>query len=479
MFTPIVNLTIPARTAEVPVAPRASRSAGRLIAAASFVNLVVALQQTLVVPAVPRLPQLLGTTPVAVSWVVTATLVSGAVATPVFGRLADLHGKRRMMLIALALVMAGSAIAPLGGIVPLTLGRALQGVGSALVPLTMAQMRDSLPPQRISSALAVLSATLGVGGGIGIPLGGAMLQAWGWQSMFVASLALSLISTVLVLKTFPADQPDATGRMDVIGSVLLAAALTVTLAVISQASRWGWGSTATLVGLAIGVALLVLFFRSQLTSSSPVVDVRVSLGGPLLWTNLASLAMGVAMFTNLLYATLALQGPASQGGFGWSSASAGMAMLPNAAAMFVVAPLSARLADRFSPRRVLQIGGVVTALGYLGLRFGSVSAAALIAWTTLVGIGVGIAYAAFPMLVAKHAPLSEMGSANGVNALLRAIGTALASSAVAALSAALAVHEAGRSVISATGLHTVALLGVALGLVTVALGQRAHVAAPR
>ncbi|WP_347955805.1 MFS transporter [Gordonia aichiensis] len=135
-----------------------------LIAVAGFSCLVVALQQTLVVPAVPVLPDILNTSAVAVAWLVTATLLTGAVATPIIARLSDMFGRKRMLIASMVFVLIGSLLAPLGGITTLIIGRAFQGLGTALVPVAMAQMRDSLPAHKVSSSLAILSATLGVGG---------------------------------------------------------------------------------------------------------------------------------------------------------------------------------------------------------------------------------------------------------------------------------------------------------------------------
>lgn len=463
-----VSLSPPAATEERP-----SKGVG-LVAVSAFSCLVVALQQTLVVPAVPRFPGLLDTTPAAVSWLVTATLLTGAVATPVIGRLSDLYGGRRMMLIAMAFVLAGSVIAPFGGITSLIAGRALQGVGTALVPVAMAQMRASLPRHRVSGALAMLSATLGVGGGIGVPLGGVILSALGWQAMFWFSALLAVASLVLIAVVMPANAPDDRGSFDLTGAILLSVALVALLLGVSQGASWGWTSAATIVAFIVGAAVLAGWVVFELRHRSPLVDLQTSTSRPLLLNNIASLLLGVMMFTNLLLTTRKLQGPVTEAGFGWSAAAAGLAMLPNAAAMFAVAPFSAKMAQRFGPRVVLGIGAAVAAAGYLLSIVASPAAALVIVWTTVIGIGVGIGYAALPMLIVRYAPAAEMGSANGVNALLRAIGTAIASTVVAAIGATLSVTVHGSAVPSATALGTIALVGAVLGAVTVGLARFAR-----
>lgn len=148
------------RTMSRPVGPRSV-----LVPVLALAGIVVSLQQTIVIPVLPQLPTLLNTSPADASWAVTATLLAGAVATPTVGRLADMVGKRRMLVVCLSVLVVGSLIAALStGVVPLVIGRALQGLAAGVVPLGISLMHDQLPPERLGSATAVMSASLGVGG---------------------------------------------------------------------------------------------------------------------------------------------------------------------------------------------------------------------------------------------------------------------------------------------------------------------------
>lgn len=471
--------TTPRTTAAAAAAGQTeSTSSGvALIAVAGFSCLVVALQQTLVIPTVPVLPEILGSSPVAVSWLVTATLLTGSVATPIIARLSDMFGRKKMLVLTMVFVLVGSVLAPLGGFGTILVGRSLQGLGTALVPVAMAQMRDSLPAHRVSSSLAILSATLGVGGGVGIPLGGVILEALDWQSLFWISALLAVASIVLIALVVPSHKPVDSGRFDFTGAALLTIGVTVLLAGISQGNLWGWSSPATLVSVFVAIVVLLAWGRQQLSTQDPIVDLRATASAPLLFTNLASLVLGVLMFTNLLITTQVLQGPVAEDGFGWSSAAAGLAMLPNAAVMFGVAPLTAWLANRWGPQLVLALGGFVTALGYFLRVVASTNSALVIVWATVIGVGVGIGYAALPMLILRHAPGAQIGAANGVNALVRAIGTSLASAGVAAVGSILAVTVAGTSVPSATAFVAVSVIAGIGGLMTVLFAglARGHV----
>ncbi len=443
-----------------------TRGPRTLTAVAGFSCLVVALQQTLVVPAVPQFPRILGVSVTAVSWMVTITLLTGAIATPIIASLSDIVGRRRMLLISMGLVFLGSILAPVGNLTAIIVGRGMQGMGTALVPVAMAQMRDSLPPRRVGAALAVLSATLGIGGGAGIPIGGFIIGVAGWRSLFWLSAALSLASILAIALVIPASHTRPARRFDVTGAVLLSLGLTALLLGISQGNSWGWARPLTIAMFALAAAVLGIWGAVELRKTDPLVDLRTSASRPILMTNAGSLLMGVAMFTNLLVTTQHLQNPVSEGGFGWSTGAAGLAMLPNAFAMFLVAPLTASMSRRFAPNIILAVGAAVTAAGYL-LRLIPVSHGGwLVAWATLIGVGVGIGYAALPMLISTYAPPRQIGEANGVNALVRAVGTAIASAVVAAITAALSVTVDGRVVGSADAIATISIVGAVVAALT-------------
>lgn len=136
-------------------------------------GIVVSLMQTLVIPLIPTLPGLLGASVADTAWVITATLLASAVATPVVGRLGDMYGKRRMLLISLAMLITGSVIAALSDtLTPMVVGRILQGFAAGVIPLGISIMRDELPAERLASATATMSASLGVGGALGLPAAG-------------------------------------------------------------------------------------------------------------------------------------------------------------------------------------------------------------------------------------------------------------------------------------------------------------------
>ena len=249
-------------------------SSGPVLTVLGLCGIVVALMQTLVVPIIPQLPHLLNSTPADTSWAVTATLLAAAVITPISGRLGDMFGKKRMLLVSLAMVVLGSAICAIApSLIVLVVGRALQGASVGAIPLGIAIIRDVLPPKKVAGAMAVMSATLGVGGAIGLPIAAVIAQNANWHFLFVTSAAFGLICIALVAFVIPESTVRRPGRFDFVGALGLTVGLITLLLPITKGGTWGWGDAKTL-GLLAG-------FRAQLPGVGMVgTSTQRTAGGP-------------------------------------------------------------------------------------------------------------------------------------------------------------------------------------------------------
>ncbi len=414
--------------------PGTRRPAWAIIAVLSLSGTVVALMQTLVVPLLPDFPGILGVTADDSSWLVTATLLTSAVATPIVSRSADMYGKQRMMLVCLGLMVIGSVLAALGSTFPwIIAGRALQGFSAALIPVGISIMRDELPKERIGSAVALMSATLGIGSALGLPLAGVLYEGLGWHSIFWVSAAAGLLLLVAVALVVPESKVRTPGRFDYLGAVILSGALAALLLAISKGGVWGWSSEQVLLLFLLAAVLLGAWIPYELKVSQPMVDLRTSAKRPVLMTNVASLLIGFAMFANMLLTTQQLQLPLATGyGFEMPVIAAGLAMIPSGLAMVVFAPVSGGIIRRYGAKSALMAGAAVMIVGYVGRVFLWDSVLWIIVGSTVVSIGTAIAYAAMPTLIMAAVPITETASANGLNSLLRAIGTSTSSAAVAA-----------------------------------------------
>ncbi|MFF5184410.1 MFS transporter [Streptomyces sp. NPDC000345] len=437
------------------------KRANLVVAVLVFGGIVVPLMQTLVLPIVPELPELLDASASDAAWAVTATLLAAAVATPVMGRLGDMYGKRRMLLAGLVTLVAGSVTAALSDtLAPMIVGRVLQGLASGVVPLGIGIMRDELPTRRLGSATALMSASLGAGGALGLPAAALVVHHFDWRALFWTSAALGVLATVLVRLTVPESTVRGGGRFDVVGALGLAAGLVCLLLGISKGADWGWRSTTTLGLFAAAAVVLLLWGLFELRVGEPLVDLRTSAHRQVLVTNLASTALGFSLFAMPLVLPQLLQLPEATGyGLGRSLPAAGLVLAPTGLVMMATAPVSALVSRARGPKLTLTLGAVTIAAGY-GLGIVLMDAVwELVLVSCVIGAGIGFAYGALPALLMGAVDSSETAAANGLNTLMRTLGTSTASAVAGVILARMTTPFGAVALPSENGFKVVMAVG--------------------
>jgi len=396
---------------------------------------LMAVMQTVVIPLLPDLPRLTGASASAVSWMVTATLLSGAVLTPVLGRAGDMYGKRRVLLIAYALMTVGSLVCALTSDIGLLIAaRTLQGAAVAVVPLSISIIRDELPPERTGSAVALMSATLGVGAALGLPSAALVIQYTDWHTMFWVTSSLGVLGLVLYWWAVPESPVKQPGRFDILGALGLAAGLVCLLLGVSQGGQWGWGSPRVVGLFTACVVILSLWWLQQLRAERPLVDLRLAVRPRVAIPHVAAFLVGFSFYANSLLTAQLVQAPKATGyGLELSIVATGLCLLPGGVVMLLLSSLSARISAAHGPRITLAIGAAVIALGYVVRVADSRDLWVIILGATVVAVGTTFAYSALPTLILRTVPIGQTASANGVNVLMRTIGQAGSSAAVAAV----------------------------------------------
>ncbi|MFE4215123.1 MFS transporter [Streptomyces sp. NPDC048511] len=453
-------------------APQPTARSGGVIATLAFAGTVAAIMQTLVTPLIAELPKLLDTTSSNAAWVITATLLVSAVCVPVSGRLGDLLGKRRMLLACAVPLFLGSVVCALAtSVVPMIVGRGLQGMGMGMVPLGIALLRDVVPKEKMSSSIALVSASLGIGGALGLPIASAVAQYANWRVLFWGSAVLALIIFALIWFLIPDVPAGAKGqRFDVPGALGLAVGLVCLLLAVSKGAEWGWASTTTLGLFAAAVVVLLVWGFWELRTKDPLVDLRTTARPRVLITNVASLFVGFGMYAGMLIAPQLLQFPEATGyGLGQSMLAAGLWMAPGGLMMMIVSPLGGKLIDARGPKFTLISGVLVIAAAYgIGILLMG-SAWGLMLFLMISSSGVGLAYGAIPALIMSSVPLSETAAANGFNTLMRSLGTSIGAAVIGALLAQMTTETAGYSFTSEAGFRTGLMFGCGVAVVAAAI----------
>jgi MFS family permease len=403
----------------------------------SVVVLTVAVLQTGVVPILGVMARQLDVSLADISWTVTANLLAAAATTPLLGRLADLHTTKRVLLAVGVVVLAGSLLAAMtSSFALLIVARVLQGASFALYPIGVSILREELSPERLMAALAVLSAVLGFGGGMGLVIVGLLMRgdadyhrAFWFVSAFVA---LVLLAAMVVVPERP---HRASGSVDWIGAAGLAVGLSLLLLTITEGNPWGWTSARTIGSALAAVGVLALWWWWERRCSQPLVSTTMLLRRPILLTNIATVAVGMGLYFGFLGLTGFVQAPAGSGyGFAATVLMASIVfLLPGAIAGFLTALASGRYIDRFGARLVLVVGIAIGMAGFAMLAVAHSEPWQVIAAGVLVNVYISLAYGALPSLVVREVEPGETGVATSMNAIARTIGASTAAAIVAVL----------------------------------------------
>jgi EmrB/QacA subfamily drug resistance transporter len=429
---------------------------GLTLAVLAVAGLSFALLQTMVAPALPAIQDEYGASTPAVTWVLTIYLLTASIFTPVLGRLGDMFGKERLLVIVLLVLGAGTLIAALSTSLPMLIaGRAVQGAGGAIFPLSFGIIRDEFPREKVGSGIGLISATFGVGGGAGLVLSGVIVDHLHYTWIFWLSLVVIAAAVVCTHFFVPESPVKTPAKIDWGGAALMSLGLSAVLLAVSQGNSWGWGSARVLGLVAGGAVVLAVWARYELRVPQPLVDMRMMRLRGVWTTNVTALMVGFGMFGSFLLVPQFVEMPPTAGfGFGASVTEAGLYLLPSAAVMLVAGPLAGWLGNRLGSRTPLLIGIALVAVGFVQLAVLHDEHWHVFLNSVLTGAGIGLAFASMATLIVDAVPQTQTGVATGMNTIMRSIGGALGAQIAASIVGAHAdeSHFVAAFLVSAAGL---------------------------
>jgi len=397
---------------------------------------MIVVMQTMVMPIMAGQAESLGVSMADISWIVTVNLLSAAVFTPVLASLGDLMGRKRVLLITLAFVTIGSvlvAMAPTFAVV--LVGRVLQGMGFAAMPLAVGIVRSIFPAERVPSSLSLLSALTGIGAGAGLLIAG-FLTEWGvtTQVMFLIAATGTAVGLLGVAVLVRLPERSRGFHVDIGGVLTLGGGLACLVLAINRGPVWGWGSPTVLGLFAGGLALLVACYFVEQRVSRPLLDITTMRRPVVLGTNLTAFLVGAGMYGAFILVIQFVQTPSRFGyGFDADALGAGLTLLPLTAGTLTASMTVSVLIRRIGPKWPLCIGTVVAAatFGFL-LAFHTEHWHFFVA-TGLLGLGLGLAMGAMPTLLNSGVEPGQTSVANGINQTLRSVGGSIGTAVATAI----------------------------------------------
>ncbi|MCR4514917.1 MFS transporter [Aeromicrobium sp. 50.2.37] len=400
------------------------------IAVASFT-----LLQSLIIPVLPLIQDHFDTTQSTSTWVLTAYLLSASVCTPLLGRIGDAYGKKRMMVIVLVALAIGSLMAALAPSIGwLLVARVVQGLGGGVLPLSFGIIRDEFDDQRRGRALSIIASLAAVGFGVGIVLGGPIVEVLGYAWLFwlpMIATALAALGAAFLVPESPVLTP---GGIPATPAVLLAAWLVCLLLPVSQGNVWGWTSWPVLLLPVLAVVLLVAWVVVELRADVPLIDMAMMRRRGVWTANLVAAGVGFGMFAAFGFLPQLLQTPTEAGyGFGATTTESGRLIAPSALASFLVGFVTAQLVARLGARTVILTGTLLNGLAFASIALFHDQTWQLYAAITVQGIGGGLVFSSLANVVIASVPAHQTGVASGMNANIRTIGGSIGSAVMAAI----------------------------------------------
>jgi MFS family permease len=408
----------------------------------SLAGLAYAMLSSSVIPALPTMQRALHTNETGIAWLLTAYLLSASVGTAIIGRLGDMHGKERLLLWTLVILAAGTLLAAVSSsLAVLIVARFIQGASGGIFPLAFGIVRDEFPREKVAGSIGLLSAILGVGAGVGIVLSGVIVEHLNYHWLFWLPLVAVVVAAVATWRFIPESPVRVPGRINWLAGALMTIGISLVLLAISETTTWGWGSARTLGLIAVGLIFSAAWVAVEVRSDNPLIDMTMMRIRGVWTTNLAAFLLGAGMYASFIVFPQFAQLPTSTGfGFGASVVVSGLYLLPSTAGMTILGMFAGRISARFGSRTALLTGTAFTTASFALLAVAHSHPYELLIAAALLGVGIGLAFAALGNLIVQAVSIHQTGVASGMNTVMRTLGGALGGQLSATFIAANVAH---------------------------------------
>ena len=403
-----------------------------LLAALGMAVCACALEISMLFSALPALVKTFGD-PGTVFWTVTIHYLAAASSVALSGRLGDLYGRRRVLMIVLSVALCGSLLSYFSpSLLGIIVGRGIQGLSAAAIPLAFGLVREQLPPARVPSSIGIVATLAPVTGGIGALLGGVLVDQAGWRTIFAVSAGWMALTLVCLALFVPGRATSSHRRIDILGGVLLPPAIAALLLAIEGAKHWGWLHAGTLGLAAASLALLAFWYRHEAAHPDPLIDVRLLSHRQIGLANLGMALFGLGALQNTQLLSLLLQQPVESGaGLGVSATQVGALFTPFIIVNLVGGPLSGRIAAKHGGRPAALLGMALAAIGWIALALWHDTLWFVMAMAYLQMLGIAMLFAALPNLVVEIAPPDRTSEATGVLSVTRQFAASIGTQVLA------------------------------------------------
>lgn len=406
-----------------------------ILAALCVVEVTCTFEAMMIYAALPTLMRIFGD-PNKAGWLVTIHLIVGAGSALVAARMGDLRGRKKVMLTLLAVAALGSVISAVGTAFWMVLvGRAMQGIVGAMLPLGIGVVRDALRAEKVPLGVGLIVTASSVGSASGLIVAGAIIDHLDWQWLFAASAVMLVFSLLAVWAFVPAARgADPDMPIDWIDGLLPVAGITAIVLAISLSKAAGWSDPLVLAILATGLALVIFWARRNLRTPHPLISLRLLFERNVAVANVISIFMALGTYHVMLVFAPLMQAPTwTIAGMGMTATMSGLIKLPSNVLSLTAGPLAGWIASRFAHRTALIIGSCIGVAGWGLTALMPNTAMQVVLLLCLISFGMTMQMTGCLNLVAASVPRESTSEAIASLAVVRTMFMAIGSQMIAVI----------------------------------------------
>ncbi len=445
----------------------------RVIILLSSLATMVMFAETMLVPAIPDIIQDFRLTYNISSWILTIYLIVGAVMAPIIGRIADIYGKKRMLIVIMCIYLLGLVIGFVSSnIYTLLIARSVQGLGIAMFPLAFSIVREMLPSSKISIGQGFISSMFAIGSILGLLVGASIVHYYGWKSTFVSIMPITITLTLLINRFITIEEPkDIDSRekiIDVKSSILLA--LTIATFLIAVTYLADGYQTTYLILFILSSLFFALFIMREKNSKKPLIDSKVFLNKVLLPANIMIMIVGLSMF--MIYQTIPIliKSPMPYGLNGNEFDFINI-QLPFSLTLLIIGPVTGFIISRLGSIKPLVLGSMITVSSFILLLQYHESTLALASILALTAAGLSLMNVGGMNIIITSVPYEYLAVTQGITQMLRIVGSAIGPTIAGVIMHIYSIHDprSGSIYPINSAYNIIFLIAVAVGFASFAL----------
>lgn len=453
-----------------------SRPVWLILAVLITVEVISAFETSMMYAALPTFAEIFDADASAVGWSVTAFLLVAASSAAVCGRLGDMYGRERVLMFVLAFATVGSVVSmAFGTLEGIIIGRAIQGVAGAILPLCIGLAREHLPAEKVAMAVALIAGSAIAAGAGSLVVAGVIIDLGDWRYIFVVTAVYAVVCIILVEAVLPWRRRTYHRQpVDFAGAAGLAVAVASILLGLTQGKSWGWDDTRVLGLLVVGTVIFAWWVRWELNCASPIVNLRLLAERNIALTMLSTIALGlgpIGVVTMLI--PIIMQSPkTSPFGLGLSPTTAGLLSFIGAMVGMLFTPVAGKLAASVGARTALLIGTALFLGACSGFFVFHGSVVGMTMLIVVVSVATAFAYTALSNLLVEFVPEQSTSETVGSQSVVRTAAMAVGTSITTVLLASLVVPGTSTPTVAALGAVCAMLVAMCVVTIVLALGIR-------